>query len=43
MKTEKDTFGKFNLRDCSNCKTNYEYQVASIQVDGVNIFYVINA
>ena len=36
MKIEKATFGKFILKDCANCKTVFNYQVANIQIDGIN-------
>lgn len=36
MKIEKAQFGRFILKDCANCKTVFNYQVANIQIDGIN-------
>ena len=36
MIVEKATFGKFVLKDCANCKSLLDYQVANIQIDGIN-------
>lgn len=36
MNIEKAKFGRFIIKDCTNCKTVFDYQVTNIQIDNIN-------
>ena len=42
MNVEKAKFGRFVLKDCANCKKAFNYQVANIQIDGINNYLCDN-
>ena len=42
MKIEKAKFGRFIIKDCVNCKTRLDYQVANLEIDGIRNYLCDN-